>query len=358
MLVLSVLFLLSLSMPVRRALAERERVALELAPSVGDDGSERLSSAIAGQLSDLVSVERAAPDGAGSFLCRVRIDRTAQGLTVRFSGLSGGALPDTRVLGYASPELAATEVASVVRALVVALLERQERAAASSASPPQPAAPAPPIDAPEPPASEPRVASETPPEPVTALAAPRPTPGRALPSSGRVWLTALYSGNSYAPELPWQSGTRLEGALRVRSWLHAGLGYALHPAVAVPGALARLRVLDHGPSALAGVARAGPRLILAAELVVGLTKTYRQTTRVAGALSSTPDSQRWSTQLALRLRARVRAPFWTPLWLELAPALELSNTGASAVRFNTEQPVLSPRSLRFRLDVGASFDVL
>jgi hypothetical protein len=183
--------------------------------------------------------------------------------------------------------------------------------------------------------------------------------GEVAREPGRVWVSTLYTGDSYAPELPWQSGVRLEASGRLRRWLYVGAGYVLHPATSVSNQLAGVRILDHGPSVWAGVVRTEARYALGLELVVGLTNTRRETSWVAGQLADTPDSRRSSALIALRVRGRVRMPSWPRVWLEVAPALELVNTGDSAVMVTADQTrVLSPRDLRFRLDAGFSFDVL
>jgi hypothetical protein len=267
-----------------------ERVAVELAAELEPALAQQLRVAIAGQLADLARVDWAGTDG----LCRVQVARNGEELSVV---LSNGHERRVRSLPAEDTELAAGELASVVRAYVIA---QQERPRAESVG----------------------------------------------------WsASALYSGNAYARELAWQSGVRAEVALAYR-WLHVGAGYGYHPAVGVGGTLAKIRVRDHGVYAVLGAQRYGARFGYGADLLAGALGTMRTTSETP--LSETDDSRYWNASLALRLRGRVRV--LGRLWFELMPALELTlGRPDYAVDTGLQTRVLSPRALQGRLDVGATF---
>ena len=443
---LAILGHVALSRPQQVTAAPSERVVLQLAASVSSDASRRLASAISGQLVDLAHVERASPRPTAepqSALCAVHIEQSTKGLTLRFVDESGRALAPARVLAASPRELAASEVATIVRAFVVALLERRNSggapvlaaadpgpeaapqavgrasgpepsllgALAGSQSPAPPAAsstPAPSASAAQPtkvapppaappdrkPAAGPPSAKPgpTPSELAAAAAAPpatsrpaqageppavdngAPTPRTAEPTPAvpvqqtaprtarapaQLWLTTFYTGTIYAPELSWLDGFRVEGAWRFHAWLYAGVGYGFHAPAHVggaPDALATVRIHDHNLSGWAGVGRTGELIGWGIEVAVGLTDTLRHTESAAGQLAPTDDSASWSAMGALRLRGRMRVPGLPRLLLELAPAVELAREPPLAVDDGEEIPILSPHTVRGRLDVGASVE--
>ncbi|HEX5658908.1 MAG TPA: hypothetical protein VFX59_17055 [Polyangiales bacterium] len=318
--------------------AAQAKVALEIEPNVPASLAQRLESAIAGQLADLAVREG---------LCAVRVTQIDVGLKLELFDRERRAR-GVRSLSVRSEELAASEAGSVVRAFVLAL--RDEELAPEVHADPV-------LELPVTSAEEPAVATAVTPAPAPVVAvAPPSSPSKPVEPT-RLWLTALYTGEAYAPQLAWQSGVRAELAMRVGLGVHAGVGYAYHPPATVSHPLASIRVRDHGPSALLGMLRGAGPFSAGGELAFGLTDTRRQTSRVNGAFSGIDPSSHWSWQLAVRARARMRVV--ERLWLDLAPALELAfGQRAATVDSGAQFTVLSPRTARFRLDVGASFELL
>jgi hypothetical protein len=272
------------------AQAAERRVSVVLAPGLEPELAAQLRLTIAGQLADLVRVEWTPSDAP----CHARVVRDGDGLRVV---LSSAHEYSERRLSAEDAELAAGEVASVVRAYVIAF---QARAPAAASAPVQ--------------------------------------------WSG----SALYTGSAYARELAWQSGFRVEGALSYR-WLRAGVGYGFHPPAEVEHGLASIRVRDHGLYACLGAERRGTRLGGGVELLAGALGTRRSTS--ASLLTETGDSRYWNPSLGLRLRGRVR--LLGGLWFELLPTLDLTLGRPNAeILGAADARVLSPRSLQARLDVG------
>jgi hypothetical protein len=267
-----------------------ERVSVHLSGELEPTLAQQLRVAIAGQLADLARVDW---DG-GDTPYRAQVSRDGETLVLV---LSTGLERSVRRLSAEDEELAAGELASVVRAYVIAQRER--------------------------------------------------------PRAERIgWsASALYTGNAYARELAWQSGVRAEAALSYR-WLQLGLGYGYHPPAAARTSLATIRVRDHGLYAVLGGQRYGARFGYGGDLLAGVLGSMRTTSE--SLVTRTGDSRYWNASLALRLRGRVRV--FGRLWVELMPALELTLSRPDyEVDTGLQTRVLSPRALQGRLDVGASF---
>lgn len=374
------------------------RVSLQLAASVPEETGRRLVSAITGQLADLASVDQAPPNAGDPALCAVSIGPYADGLTLAFSDAEGRALGPRRTLSGADSERVASEAATIVRAFVVARIEGRASPSVARNEPAARTGAAAQVDAPdggqveqssiprqlddlrstdrteataterEPNDEKPAPSGAQPappkePNKATAVVAPAADDVTAVPKSqasalGRLRFSALYTGSTYAPQLPWQSGLRAELALRLSNWLYGGLSYGFHPPVEVVGTLASVRIHDHNLSALASVGRMGSRFGLAGELVVGATDTLRTTTRTVSLLTSVRDAAYWSATVALRLRGRLRVPGLERFVLELSPVLEwVQRVRVSIAAGERDERILAPRNLRARLDVGLAVDV-
>lgn len=374
-----VLFVLSWLAPCSLATASPvPYVELSLAEELSSETALRLGSAIGGQLADVAQIARA-PSATQQPLCRVRIDPRPGELLLSFSRLAGD-VGSTRAIRSASEELEASEVASVVRAYVVALLEPGSATEAARLEEDLPAGEPAEVAQQAQAVSDAPPAGDDAPPPATPQEIPVPERVAARPAvempalapwgthaqrharprqPALLWLTALYSGTNYAAELPWQHGTRLEVALRLLSWLHAGLGYGWHPPAPVEHSLATVQLRDHALYALGGAQYVGAGWAVGGDIAVGITRTGRETTRAEAGWQPARDTVFWGSASSLRLRGRLRVPRVARLWLELAPALELA-THQHEYRFapGAWAVVLTPNSVRARLDVGLSFELL
>lgn len=339
------------------------QVSLQFADALSAETTSRIVSSIRGQLSGLADASQRPLDALPAVLCQVQVTPRAGGLALTFVDTQGRALAGPRVVMASADELAASEAATIVRALVVALLDRPrtDDASALDVAPPEPAktestpatAPTPPRDVQPTPvpavvgSAEPAAQTNTPPVEQAA--------SQALPADAtHLWLSALYSGRRYAPELLWWSGVRLEVALALPRWFYAGLSYGLSPAVTIPNDRASVRIVEHNLSVFIGVGRMGARFGWAGDVLFGLTRTLRETTLVADELEPTTDSARSRPLLAFRLRGRLRVPRVDRLVLELAPGLEIAAKSGFSIDDGQLTQVFSPYVVRARVDLGAS----
>ncbi len=331
-------------------------LAVRVAPTVPTADAARFVSAIRAQLgSDAVVVE----DRAGASLV-VDVDRTPGGFVVRFGDAGGRATGEPRRVA-GSGEIGASEIATIVRAFVVA--RRETTSAPTSSATDADAARPSASEAPAPDAPAAMGAAGPAPAPTAGGAVPRTTEPRDAPATARVrpWrvrIGAFYTGTSYAGPLPWQSGARIEAAVAVGPGFYGGLGYAFLPPSEIARDGASVRLVRHVGTAFVGVESRGPTWCLGADLGGGLTDTVRTTTTTSAAFAATPDSASFAPIFALRVHGRYRVPQSHGLALDLAPAFELAPgdrdlvvaTGGGAT------VLVSPSAARARLDVGVTFD--
>jgi hypothetical protein len=401
--------------------------------------AQRLLSALEAQLADLASIELSEPS-AEHALGIVSIAHATNTLSIQFADAQAQSIGAPRVVSGVQGERSASEVASIVRAFVIARLEqpgtRAEPALAATAAPQEGAAPSiVPVEtaatpgpagaataerqpqsaaaarqsaqvaadpaqrksqtaltAPQNPGGPPQRQPQTraqrrkpsqaattllakPPAPededggtastAAAAAAARPDADRPAPAasateSWRLRLSALYTGATYAPELPWHDGVRVDASARLRRWFYLGVSYGYQLPADARGQAAHVRLAAHTSYAFFGLGRSWRSFGAALDLGLGATRTLRSTTWWAEALNGTPEEGHWSLLAALRLHGRVRFAALPRLALDVAPALELSPGARAAVAQlddGGESVVLSPGLVRARLDVGASFDV-
>jgi hypothetical protein len=359
--------------------------------------AQRLLSALEVQLGDLAPIDLSEPSPERA-LCVVLVTEVEGGLSIQLANARAQPVSAPRFVPGAADELSASQVASIVRAFVVARLDGEQAivlAAAQRESDRAKGHAAEQHDAPEraPQAhGTERAAQVAKREPESAqaaasLLAPPPAPDAAagaqslpLPESsgGRrpgaidrmvsesadAWglrLAVLYSGVSYAPELPWQNGLRVEASARLQRWLYLGAGYGYQLPGEVTQQGVQVRIHAHSVNAFLGLGRSWRSFGTGVDLGLGAVQTSRATTQVVDpALDDTPGFSYWSAVGTLRLHGRLRFPALPRFALDLAPALEFVGDTREAVvdaEANRESSVLSPRSLRARVDVGAAFDV-
>ncbi|HKP60887.1 MAG TPA: hypothetical protein VJV78_29360 [Polyangiales bacterium] len=308
------------------------QLKLSIAPSVPEQQARRLRSAFAAQLIDVAWVQADADPGEPAPTYVVLIERTDQGLLLRFADAAGTTLATPRVVESTSDELSASEAASIARAFLVAQAEQ---------------APVTPAQA------EP---ASAPPTPALSPAADGDTGTRALASwSG--WLSVLYSGTTYAPELAWHSGVTGEAAFKLGVW-YVGASYSFYPTVEITGEPATVHLTQHDFGAFIGVGHAGDALGGSVELGVGLSDTLRATTSAEPELDQLDDSALLSGRALLRVRGRVR--ILPGLALDLAPGLEVV-VGAHPLVVDEgaqKTDLLRPNLVRVRCDIGVSVDFL
>jgi hypothetical protein len=377
------------------ALAGAGQVYVRLPADMAAPSARRLVSALQAQLADLAPIDLSEPS-AERALCVVLITEVDAGLSIQLANARAEPLSAPRLVPGDADELSASQVASIVRAFVVARLDRDqvsvpavartERAKTGHTAEQSDAQErAPQADDAQ---GAPREAQREPKpsQAATALLASPPAPDAAADAHSQlasesagarrpvaidrlrtdhadVWrlrLAALYSGVGYAPELPWQNGLRLETSARLQRWLYLGTGYGYQLPGDINGEGVQVRIQAHSVNAFLGLERHWRNFGAGLDAGLGALKTWRATTQVVEGLEDTDDFAYWSALGTLRLHGRLRFPALPRFALDLAPALELvGGTRRALVDTGTSEEtfVLSPRSVRARVDVGAAFDV-
>lgn len=266
-----------------------------------------------------------------------------------------GARVLVRRVKRASDAAALEEVAIIARASTSALLEGRSIGMEPVA---QPEAATPP----KPPSPPPLAASPPRPREDASRAAPQSPP---LGSFAR--LGVAYAGESYAPEVMWQSGVALEAAWLVpagsslgapftRGRMRLGAGVFVAPAIPV----------DAGEVAFS-IARYPFQLELGYEVDLGeigvgfevdalVEAATRSTTRVASVLAASPDATRWTAGVAPR--ARVGWAIRPPLRVEAGLGLEIvPGAPRYVVALPAPEPIVSPSVVRPRVDVGLALEI-
>jgi hypothetical protein len=395
---LALLLTLSFAFPSAvEALAGAGQVYVRMPASMPAPIAQRLLSALEAQLGDLAPIDLREPN-ADRALCVVLVTEVEGGLSIQLANARAQALSAPRFVPGAADELSASQVASIVRAFVVARLDGDHAIALAAARSESDRVNA--VHATQQHDAQERApqahGAERDPQPVkrepepsqaaAALLAPPPAPAAAagaqslpLPESSggrrpvavdrmaaddadawRLRLAALYSGVNYAPELPWQDGLRVEASARVQRWLYLGAGYGYQLPEEVTREAVQIRIHAHSVNAFLGLGRTWRRFGAGLDAGLGAVQTSRTTQVDVDALDGTPGFTYWSPVGTLRLHGRLRFPALPRLALDLAPALELVGGTRQAVveaEIIGETSVLSPRSVRARVDVGAAFDV-
>ncbi|WP_394828103.1 hypothetical protein [Pendulispora albinea] len=334
--------------------AEGTRVLVRVDPQIARSDADRLVSAMRAQLLGTASIEL--ESGAVPPACVVEVDRTRSGLVLRFTdgmGRHAGA-PRTIVRGG---EIGASEAAAIVRAFVAAAMEQGSEAEKGDAENSMAA-------------DANRLPSETPdppPAPSFAPAAPtlapdfkdRPPPlaeHRLAPSRSRyAWrarIAALYTGATYASELPWQSGARIEGAYSFIPGWYGGVTYAFYPTADMVTESASVRLARSSGAAVVGVESTGPVWAFGADAAAGIERAVRESAalRSGGGARIVP-------LFAMRLHGRWRIPHGGAAAIDVAPTIELAlGQEALALESNGMATRSLPAVARFRMDVGATFD--
>ena len=334
--------------------AGRELVLLEASAEVTLSLTRRVGRPL--RRSWPISPARAAFQPVSHFPCAWYCSTTNKsGLVLQFADSSRRALTAPREMSRLSPELAASQIASIVRAFVLARLEMsveageparaQDTEVADSEDTRAPAvveaakAPAPPLGPPAEKRAAPEGATAPAPPPRTAdplaataaateVVARAPTAQPSFHAGGafpwRVRLAIAYTGTSYSSRLRWWSGLRAEAFVRVFRPVYLGGGYAYHPPADLSFANASLLLRAHDLNLLIGAAQTWRVLGLGANVGWALRHLQRRTTDSAEPLSPTAQSTRFSHALTLRVHLRVGVPQLPRLALYLAPALEVA----------------------------------
>ncbi|WP_394834972.1 hypothetical protein LVJ94_51580 [Pendulispora rubella] len=314
-------------------------------PQVARSDAARLVSAIRAQLRGMAAIEL--DPGALSLACIVDVDRTESGIVLRFIDGMGGDAGAPRLVTRGG-EIGASEGAAMVRAFVTAAVEKE-----NEAENPAPGALAPtphpePSDAP-PFAPPPACASEF------TDRAPRAERAGAPARSRHPWrgrLAAFYTGATYAAELPWHSGARLEGSYSFVPGWYGGVTYAYHPNVEMPTEAASVRVTRSAGAVFAGVESNGLVGAFGADASAGIEHVTRASSVLKGG------GARIVPLFAMRLHGRWRLPYGRGAAIDVAPTIELA-LGQEALFVESKDTATRsvPAVARFRLDVGVTFDL-
>lgn len=306
------------------------RVAIRLDAALGEAESVRLRSVIEAEVRDVATVV----SPAESPTIVVLVEKSGQGITLSFADARGTIVGKPRSLS-GDDEVVASSTGAVVRAHVVAATSERPESPSPVRAAPTPAA---------------RAAEAPPPKDE----APRPASPHLAPGTFRVG--AYYTGMTYAPELPWQSGIRLEGSVRATRVVYVGAGYALSPGVTLSGAGVDVGVTRHAPCAFVGLESTGATLAFGVDVGVGLDVAVRKTTSTREGLTATASSTFASPVLALRAHGRLRSA-GNGLALDVGPTFEAAPGGRSLVVADTAPvEILGANSARLRIDVGGTFD--
>lgn len=350
-----------LAAPPASAGPAETRVVVRFSPQISAPEAQRLASAIRAQLRDTATV---ATEGKG--IAIIDVDRGEGGIALRFVDAEGATMGEPRAITRTG-EVGASEAATVVRAFVIAAVEADAQAKAkanadakanTSADAEVDAKAKPETETAPPPKAEPVPVEPKADAPPRSMAAETREPEPpVVPWRARVGLG--YTGATYAPQVPWQSGVRIEGALALPAHLYVGAGYAFHPPTEVDTSLASVRVSRHAAGAFGGIESAGRTWIFGGDAGVGFDAAGRATSRTTAGLARTDDATATSVTFALRGHVRFRVPGGRGVGIDLAPTLELAPaTQASVIEEGSANltPVISPMNSRFRLDVGGTFD--
>ncbi len=360
------------------------RVVVRFAPHISGSETARFASAIRGQLRDTATVDvRESEAFVPMATCIVDIDRTEAGFVLHLADGGGRAVGAPRIVARGG-EVGASEVATIVRAFVVVAGAARETAKENDAKPGPPLASAPAAgESRENRSSTPATmsavsgeseaaavgdqanGSESPPK---ATAPPRPERGNAAHEGSpdgerarapwRARLAALYTGTAFAPELPWQSGGRVEGAYAFLPGLYAGVTYAFYPARQIGSEAVSLSVTRHSAALFAGLEGSWRTFVVGADAAIGLDDTVRGGAQTSAAFTpAIIAAVNVGPTLALRLHGRWPLLGGPGLGLDVAPTVELATSERRmVVEGERTSAILTPTLVRFRLDVGVTFD--
>ncbi len=233
------------------------------------------------------------------------------------------------------------EMSLVVRSTVGALLEGREigmEQGPEIAPKPPPAAVPPPVVAP--PVARPREA---------------PAPGPRDPFRAR--LDAHYSGESYAPEVGWQSGLGVELSVSPDGVSFFGLGYVASAPVEAERDAARVRVGRYPLRAFAGYEIPIDRLRFVGQLGVIGELDRRSTTKTAGGVAPTESDDQLGWAVSPRVGVRYDVGQRTSLGLGVGADVFL-NVSESVVDLpGGRETLLTPYRVRPRAAAGLAVDL-
>ncbi len=201
--------------------AEERRIVVAMPEASTGLPAQELVAALRAQLSELdVAVELSSQpfEASGevsqgdvardSALAFVWLDREGENLSVHFFEAAGATLRQRRLPLRGTDAVSLEEVAIVVRSAVSALLEREEEREEENEAP-----------------------LPAPPQPTRTMEEPPASVSRPADAAPRLWVALGWSGQSYAPVLPFSHGASVFGGVRPTSgrW-GIGLGYSFLPA--------------------------------------------------------------------------------------------------------------------------------
>jgi hypothetical protein len=249
----------------------------------------------------------------------VYVNANPEGLQVRFEEPNGQPLGPPRTL-ESQGELGAQEVATIVRNVLLAQRESL---------------------------------------PTTATARDRaPETPREGEAPKRAHVGALYTGTTYAPEVPWFHGPNLMGTFRIHRRLFVGVDYGYHlPRQASKGDI-MVQVTQHRLRAFVGGEVPWHSVFLGGDVGVAALGTTRTTQSLATDLQATPETTRWLAAFSATARLRWPLPPFPRTSFLVAPALEWVPAATPMVALGaSELVVVDPHLFRFRGDVGVLFEV-
>ncbi|GEM_PF-5830584 len=145
----------------------------------------------------------------------------------------------------------------------------------------------------------------------------------AAPPKVPAWrILTAYSGTSFAPEVPWQSGIDVEIHGYPTKWLHLGLGYTAMLPSRVDTQLVSVTVQRQTIAFHVGhESRLGTHVFVGPDVRIGAEPLRRRITGITGVPIETNESVRWLWTVVARLSLRVT--LIGGLHLDLAAGLEV-----------------------------------
>jgi len=240
-------------------------------------------------------------------------------------------------------EGAATEaLATIVRSTIDGFLEKKNPPPAPTATPTPTATATPTATLTPAPVTEPR-------DP-----APKP-PARTAHRHSPLRVAAYYDGNSFSRQVPWQSGARIDAYWVPTENLYVGAGYLYYPTVNVGSDIATIALSRHVGELVAGGEFRFSRFSAGGELGLLVDSTSRATRVTVRGLTATPDS----SSLTPGGKAHIHGAWhWLPSSrLVLGAGIDVFPAASAYVaEFPGAMTLLSPRTVRPRVDAGVSFD--
>lgn len=189
-----------------------------------------------------------------------------------------------------------------------------------------------------------------PPEPPAVTPRPSEKPPRAVPV-----VQAGYRGETYAPEVPWQSGADLAAGVLTAVGVYAGAGVVLFPVLRVERELALFEVTRLPVEVTLGLQSRGRTFRVGGELVPFLSVVRRQVLLGAEGLSASPADRRTLFGVSPRVRLDVRPAAYVGLYAKAGVNVIFNNFDYVADVDGVNETLLEPFPVRFVGEVGLTF---